>query len=194
MLEITGNKINILHSTFTTTAAIKQFKDMFIKNLCDISILTCAFQSRLLTPIVCLMKIESCGPATELQPSQSSCFFVFLPCSVPGSLQYLRRRFINAHQEWTDNGTQFTASNFFEFCRKNNIKKSSSAPNYPMSHGRAERMVDIFERSLTKMSNGGTMEQLVNKFLRKNPSRVVHWSEIQNYTGYLASKKRKYQT
>ncbi|XP_003737698.1 uncharacterized protein K02A2.6-like [Galendromus occidentalis] len=76
----------------------------------------------------------------------------------------------------TDHGTQFTAHDFKEFCRRNDIKKSFSAVNFPQSNGRAERMVDTFKRALSKMQREGTTSANIQKFLRSYrtiPSRAL---------------------
>ena len=76
----------------------------------------------------------------------------------------------------TDNGTQFTSHDFTEFCRNYGIKKTFSAPHYPMSNGRAERMVDIFKRSLKKMASDTTTDQAMKRFLktyRTTPSEAL---------------------
>ena len=66
----------------------------------------------------------------------------------------------------TDNGTQFTSQDFIRFCEAHSIKKFFSAPYFPQSNGRAERMVDIFKRSLAKMQNEGNMSTIIRKFLK----------------------------
>ncbi|CAI2736848.1 unnamed protein product [Schistosoma spindalis] len=50
----------------------------------------------------------------------------------------------------SDNGSQFTSSQFQSFCQRLAIKHLRSPPYHPQSNGQAERFVDTFKRALTK--------------------------------------------
>lgn len=51
----------------------------------------------------------------------------------------------------SDNGPQFISNEFADFCKKNNIKHSTSAPYYPESNGAAENAVKVVKYGLRKM-------------------------------------------
>ncbi|KAK6756009.1 hypothetical protein RB195_014414 [Necator americanus] len=51
----------------------------------------------------------------------------------------------------TDNGTQFTSSQFTSFCRSQGILHIRISPFHPQSNEQAERFVDTFKRGLAKL-------------------------------------------
>ncbi|KRY26536.1 Uncharacterized protein T01_4021, partial [Trichinella spiralis] len=53
----------------------------------------------------------------------------------------------------SDNGTQFTASEFTIFCAENGIRHVTSAPYHAQSNGQVERFIDTFKRALKKSTN-----------------------------------------
>ncbi|KHJ83880.1 hypothetical protein OESDEN_16413, partial [Oesophagostomum dentatum] len=69
----------------------------------------------------------------------------------------------------SDNGPQFTTTEFQQFCRKQGLEHVHSPPFHPQSNGQAERFVDIL------IKEGGTTEKLA-EFLqcyRRTPSTPV---------------------
>ena len=75
----------------------------------------------------------------------------------------------------TDNGTQFTSSEFNDFCAENGIEHKTSAPYHPQSNGQVERFVDSFKRSLLKMKGEYPVPDAMRIFLqtyRQTPSVV----------------------
>ena len=90
-------------------------------------------------------------------------------------LRLLFARFGNPRVIVSDNGTQFTAIEFQEFCQKQGIEHVRSPPFHPQSNGQAERFVDTLKRTLQKIKEGGTTEKLA-EFLqcyRRTPSTSV---------------------
>ncbi|CAH8585986.1 unnamed protein product [Schistosoma intercalatum] len=65
----------------------------------------------------------------------------------------------------TDNGSQFAAESFKNFCRTNGITHLRSPPYHPQSNGQAERFVDTFKRALLKRGGEGTTGQVITRFL-----------------------------
>ncbi|KRX51535.1 Uncharacterized protein T09_14668, partial [Trichinella sp. T9] len=53
----------------------------------------------------------------------------------------------------SDNGTQFTSTEFTIFCPENGIRHVTSAPYHAQSNGQVERFIDTFKRALKKSTN-----------------------------------------
>ena len=64
----------------------------------------------------------------------------------------------------SDNGSQFVAKEFQEFCKSNGIQHIRVAPYHPSSNGLAERAVQIFKQGMKKVSNG-TIWDRIARFL-----------------------------
>ena len=54
----------------------------------------------------------------------------------------------------SDNGSNFTGDEFQQFCHRNSIKHTTSAPYHPSSNGLAERAVRTVKDGLRKIANG----------------------------------------
>lgn len=66
----------------------------------------------------------------------------------------------------SDNGPQFTSSEFAEFCKANGVKHIRVSPYHPASNGVAERMVQTFKQSMKKTAkDGASLQQRLSNFL-----------------------------
>lgn len=77
----------------------------------------------------------------------------------------------------TDNGTQFTSREFGNYCAARGIQHVRTAPYHPQSNGQAERFVDTFKRTVSKLRmDGTTVMDAVCEYLRtyrSTPSAVL---------------------
>ncbi|XP_055604442.1 uncharacterized protein K02A2.6-like [Uranotaenia lowii] len=77
----------------------------------------------------------------------------------------------------SDNGSQFTSTEFAAFCVENAIEHLTTVPYHPQSNGQVERFVDTFKRSLRKIREGkGTIQEALDTFLltyRTTPNPVT---------------------
>ena len=66
----------------------------------------------------------------------------------------------------SDNGIQFTATEFAEFCARNGIKRITNPPGHPKSNDQAERYVDTVKSALKKgLIQGESISNILLKFL-----------------------------
>ncbi|XP_055590304.1 uncharacterized protein K02A2.6-like [Uranotaenia lowii] len=103
----------------------------------------------------------------------------------------------------SDNGRQFTADIFLEFCTQNGIEHIRSPPYHPQSNGQAERFVDTFKRSLAKIYHPeGDLQSALDTFLLnyritpnrnasegKSPSELLFGRRIRSHLDLLLPPK-----
>ena len=65
----------------------------------------------------------------------------------------------------SDNGPQFTAQQFQEFCKCNGIKHSRTPPYHPASNGAAERAVQVVKSAMKKMRSPTLLSRKLAEFL-----------------------------
>ncbi|CAF2039059.1 unnamed protein product [Rotaria magnacalcarata] len=83
----------------------------------------------------------------------------------------------------SDNGSQFTSTEFSDFCVRNGIKHITTSPGHPQSNGQAERYVDIVKSALKKgLYNGGKISDVLLRFLfcyRTTPHATTNLSPAE---------------
>ena len=82
------------------------------------------------------------------------------------TLQTLFSRFGVPESIVSDNGPQFVAVEFQEFCKRNRIRHILIAPYHTASNGLAERCVQTFKRGLKKFSEGIAEDQMARFVLQ----------------------------
>ena len=84
-------------------------------------------------------------------------------CSATTTIQALRTLFAQfgiPESIVSDNGPQFVAREFQNFCKANGIQQVRVAPYHPSSNGLAERAVRIFKEGLKKQSTGSLSDRV----------------------------------
>ena len=64
-----------------------------------------------------------------------------------------------------DNGPQFIAQTFSDFCKANGIKHMLTPPYHPPSNGAAERSVQVVKQAMRKMGTSTVLKDRLAKFL-----------------------------
>ena len=89
--------------------------------------------------------------------------------SVHNTITILRNIFSSfglPEQLVTDNGSEFTSSEFLEFMSQNGIKHILTAPYHPSSNGAVERLVQSFKRAIRSTEKEGkSLEHRLSNFL-----------------------------
>jgi len=83
------------------------------------------------------------------------------------TIRYLRQVFAQfgvPESIVSDNGAQFTAADFKDFCRMNSIRHIQTAPYHPSSSGMAERAVQVIKQGIRKQSTG-TLNDKISRVL-----------------------------
>ncbi|XP_062523748.1 uncharacterized protein K02A2.6-like [Corticium candelabrum] len=103
---------------------------------------------------------------------------------VISSLKHLIASFGIPKQIVTDNGPQFVAKEFKDFCNQQGIFHSLTPRYHPKSNGQAERFIQSFRRAVRKglETPGARLQDVVTDFL------VVTRSTEHNTTGDSPSK------
>ena len=103
----------------------------------------------------------------------------------------------------SDNGTQFTSQKFEAFCKERGINHLKTAPYHPQSNGQAERFVDIFKRTVSKLiSEQESWESSLWEFLRtyraipvthlkKSPSQLFLGRQVRTQIDLLRPPMEK---
>lgn len=104
----------------------------------------------------------------------------------PKTLKVLREIFARyglPEQLVSDNGPQFTSTEF-EMCMKaNGIKHLKTAPYYPASNGEAERFIQTFKHSLkASQKDGGSLSVKLSRFL------LVYRNMASSTTGVIPAE------
>lgn len=97
----------------------------------------------------------------------------------------------------TDNGRSFTSTEFKEFCAKVGVKHTFTPPYHPATNGAAERFVETFKFTVTKIKESGySLTSAINLFLMDyrgspqrttgvSPARLMLGREIRNRLSLL---------
>ncbi|XP_055916132.1 uncharacterized protein K02A2.6-like [Eupeodes corollae] len=103
----------------------------------------------------------------------------------------------------TDNGTQFTAQVFEEFCHYHSIQHWRTAPFHPASNGQAERFVRTFKEAFKKIfEEEKNTDVAVNVFLstyratpnpisQKSPAELLHGRQHRNLLSCFLPNQHK---
>ena len=113
-------------------------------------------------------------------------------------LRQLFARFGLPNHIVTDNGPQFAADKFRQFCCNNGIFHTFVAPYHPSSNGQAERFVQTFKSAMQK-GKGSELEKTLNQFLLryrttphpktgKSPSEIMFGRNIKTRLDLLHPK------
>ena len=100
------------------------------------------------------------------------------------SLKHLVASFEIPKKIATDNGPQFVAKEFKDFCNQQGIFLSLTPPDHPKSNGQAERFIQSFKRAVRKglETPGANRQDVVTDFL------MVYRSTEHDTSGESPSK------
>ncbi|XP_039616502.1 uncharacterized protein K02A2.6-like [Polypterus senegalus] len=108
-----------------------------------------------------LVVVDACSKWPEV--------FIMSSTTTSHTIEVLRNLFARTgvpQQLVSDNGPQFTATDFQIFLHKNGIRHITSAPWHPATNGQAERFVQSLKRALRAMTNEKlTLQQKLANFL-----------------------------
>ncbi len=83
----------------------------------------------------------------------------------------------------SDNGPQFSSTEFAEFSRKWGFEHTTSSPHYPQSNGKAENAVKTVKRFFTKSREAGQSEFQALLDWRNTPTEGIGTSPAQRFLG-----------
>ena len=83
----------------------------------------------------------------------------------------------------SDNGPQFSSTEFAEFSRKWGFEHTTSSPHYPQSNGKAENAVKTVKRLFTKAREAGQSEFQALLDWRNTPTEGIGTSPAQRFLG-----------
>ena len=115
------------------------------------------------TNLNCLLYADDLVLLSESQKGLQSCLTKLE--------KYTNRRKLNINNV-TDNGSQFTSSEFQKFLGDNDIHHTTTAPGHPATNELTERYVGDFKDKLSKM--GETGESLQTKLDRLFLSHIIN--------------------
>ena len=89
----------------------------------------------------------------------------------------------------TDNGSQFTSSQFQEFCQQNSINHVRSPPYHPQSNGQAERFLDTLKRAMLKAWGEGTTYDIIRTISICVPNDPIRPTNFKSPAEVLMERK-----
>ena len=88
----------------------------------------------------------------------------------------------------TDNGPQFTSSEFIRTCRLFNVEQEWSDPHYPTSNGHAEKMVSVAKSMIKKAESFVHLQAMVQVYnatpspkLKVSPSEMLMQRRMRSF-------------
>ena len=89
--------------------------------------------------------------------------------SVVNSLRSIFAEYCVPETLISDNGPQYSSSNFAQFAKKYGFKHITSSPHYPQSNGKSERFVGVVKKTLQKALESGEDAHMAMLCLRTTP-------------------------
>ena len=88
----------------------------------------------------------------------------------------------------TDNGPQFTSSDFVKACKLFNVEQEWSDPHYPTSNGHAEKMVSVAKSMIKKAESFVHLQAMVQVYnatpspkLKVSPSEMLMQRRMRSF-------------